>query len=355
MLLRPIHTFAVASLLLGGISLAQAPASSPLLPPAGLTYRYWPLSLTQFVGPELPYAAISIYVDDRGSAPLYDVTLTAREGGKRVHYVNKPELAEEDKAVGDDASVVQIGFDKNGDIGKGTQYSVRFNTEKGVPVQWQFEQLTDSSEQGSGVTPLKTPTPYLLYREQGALAGAATALKIGNVTSNATVWKEIAAPPYFVPYQGALSQGVHILRISSTDTQWKGQQPPSATGTWTMTSGTGLQLGAKSSANGVVFADGVHKTEMTVAAQAGSAGWTIGKIDLGPSATKGDHMVHITFTPSLAPAAESHFDIVFGKKTKVASGNVKSSVDGAKQMLEWTLTSPDWAAGETAKATASAQ
>ena len=228
MLLRPIHTFAVASLLLGGISLAQAPAGSPLLPPAGLTYRYWPLSLTQFVGPELPYAAISIYVDDRGSAPLYDVTLTAREGGKRVHYVNKPELAEEDKAVGDDASVVQIGFDKNGDIGKGTQYSVRFNTEKGVPVQWQFEQLTDSSEQGSGVTPLKTPTPYLLYREQGALAGAATALKIGNVTSNATVWKEIAAPPYFVPYQGALSQGVHILRISSTDTQWKGQQPPSA-------------------------------------------------------------------------------------------------------------------------------
>ncbi len=47
-------------------------------------------------------------------------------------------------------------------------------------VRWQFVQGSDVTEQGGGITPIDAPTPSLIFREQAAVAGEGTALKVGE-------------------------------------------------------------------------------------------------------------------------------------------------------------------------------
>ncbi len=359
-LAHPLSCLAIAAGLLAAqtahAQTVQA-QTAPLLPPAGLHYQYWPLQIVQWVGPELPYSMIVLYIDDRPKEPTYDATLTERASGKLVHYVNKPELVAQDKAKGDEAFLTRMQYDPPAEPAKGAQYGLRFNTEKGVPVQWQFVQGTDVSEQGSGVTPVEAPFPILLYREQGALAGEGTALKIGDVTSTADVWKEYAQPPFFVPYHGVVTQGAHILSIAPSANTWTGGQPATLTegAAWKLASATGTTYSAhadsvKASASTVILADEAAGTAMTLDAQQTPAGWAISRVRLGPTGAKIDHTLSLTFLPALAPGAESRFDIVAGKKTKLASGSVQTGAGTEK----WTMTAPDWAKGKSAAATVTA-
>ena len=199
----------------------RPPRAAATLPLAGVYYRYWPEQIVQWVGPELPYSMIVLEVDDRGKQPIYDVQLIPRSEGKPVHYTNSAEELAIDQATGQEVNQVAMQFDAPSDPANGAQYMLRFNTEKGTPVVWQFVLGTDVSEQGSGLSPVPAPIPILMYREQGGLAGEGTALQIGGVTSTADVWKEIAQPPYFVPYRGALSTGVHILTFAPVTLAWK--------------------------------------------------------------------------------------------------------------------------------------
>ena len=203
----------VCALALVATSRAQAPAAAATLPtePAGIAYRYFPRQFVQWVGPELPYSMIELEVDDRGTKPLYDVALTDRTTSKRVHYTNQQAEVEIDKAFGGEAHLVPMQFDSPAEAAKGATYLLRFTTETGTPVTWQFIQGSDVTEQGGGMTPLSTPSPILIYREQAAVAGEGTALKVGNITSTAEMWKEISQPPYFIAYHGALSTDVHTL------------------------------------------------------------------------------------------------------------------------------------------------
>jgi hypothetical protein len=365
-----VRTFAYLGIAAGLPALAQTapvtapavvPAAQPLLPPAGLHYQYWPLQIAQWVGPELPYSMIVLYVDDRPKEPSYDAALTERGSGKRIHYVNKPELVAQDKAKGDDAFLTRMQFDKPDASAKGAQYGLRFSTEKGVPVLWQFVQGTDVSEQGSGVTPVEAPFPILLYREEGALAGEGTALKIGDVTSAADVWKEYAQPPYFVPYHGALTQGAHILSIAPIATSWTGVQPPLAEGAaWKLTSAAGTALSVhadslKSAAATIRFANEAYNTTMTVEAQETAAGWAISRIRLGPAGAKLDQTLSLAFSPALGPGVDSKFDIFAGKKSKLASGSVQTGASDAGTTEKWTMSAPDWVKGKTSTASTSLQ
>ncbi len=340
-----------------------AVAGAPLLPPAGLYYQYWPMQLVQFVGPELPYSMIVLYVNDRAKEPMYDATLTERAGGKRIHYVNQPALVAEDKAKGEDAYLTRMQLDGPSTPAKAAQYLLRFNTEKGVPVLWQFVQLTDASDQGSGLSPIDAPIPILLFREQGALAGEGTALKIGDVTSSADVWKEYAQPPYFVPYHGALSTGVHILSMAPAHSVWSGTQPGTLAegASWKLTSAAGTTLDAhleslKGSAATVRLISGLHDTAITLDAQQGAAGWSVSRVRCGPADAKAEHMLTLNFSPALTPGTESRLDILAGKKTKLAAGSVRTAAgeDGAT-IETWLLSSPDSLKGKTAAATTNLQ
>ncbi|MFZ0270209.1 MAG: hypothetical protein WB524_13280 [Acidobacteriaceae bacterium] len=325
------------------IVLGAQTASSPTLPLAGVYYRYWPEQIVQWVGPELPYSMIVLEVDDRGKQPIYDVQLIPRAQGKPVRYTNSAEELAIDQASGQDVHQVAMQFDGPSDPEKGAQYMLRFNTEKGTPVVWQFVLGTDVSEQGSGLSPVPAPIPILMYREQGGLAGEGTALQIGGVTSTADVWKEIAQPPYFVPYRGALSTGVHILTFAPVDTAWK-------SGAQSLTDSSGRTLALATSADGTTMTDKGLDVIATYAVSAGA----VNGLTFAPIGVKGNHSVTLKFSPALAPGSQSSFDVIVGKKTKIASGAVQESA-GPAVTESWTFTAPDGLKNLTAKATASLQ
>jgi hypothetical protein len=339
--------FAAALAVLPLVSGAQtAPATpSPTLPLAGVYYRYWPEQIVQWVGPELPYSMIVLSVDDRSKQPIYDVQLIPRAAGRPVHYTNSAEELAIVQRIGQEVHQVAMQFDGPSDPEKGAQYMLRFNTEKGTPVVWQFVLGTDVTEQGSGISPVPAPIPILMYREQGGLAGEGTALQIGGVTSTADVWKEIAQPPYFVPYHGALSTGVHILTFAPGDVSWKSDAQ-------SLTDANGRSFSLTASGDNTTMTDKALAVSASYTLSAGA----ISRVTFGPAGGKRDHIVTLQFSPALAPGSQSTFDVVAGKKTKIAAGSVQESAAPASGVTEsWTFASPDTLKPLTAKATETLQ
>src|SRR6201996_8816070 len=198
------------SLLLGSAAtvLAQLPAP---VPSQQIVYRHWPEQFVQWIGPELPYTMIELYVDPGpGATPLYDAVLTERATGKRIHYANQQQMVDIDKRSGAEAYLSTMQLDRPANAGKGAAYLLRFVDHAGEPVSWQFIQGSDISERGGGSSPAGVEPPVLMYRERSAVAGEGAAVKIGDKVSVADVWTEISQPPYFVAYRGAMSQNVDI-------------------------------------------------------------------------------------------------------------------------------------------------
>lgn len=347
MLLNKALLAATAALALFPIALSAqtAPATSPApLPLAGVYYRYWPEQIVQWVGPELPYSMIVIDIDDRSKEPVYDVQLIPRDtGGKVVRYTNSADELAIDQKLGQEVHQVAMQFDGPSDPSNGAQYMLRFNTEKGTPVVWQFVLGTDVSEQGSGLSPVPAPIPILMYREQGGLAGQGTALQIGSVTSTADVWKEIAQPPYFVPYRGALSVGVHVLTFAPVNTSWKSSVA-------SLTDSSGRTLSLSIAADTTTMTDKV----LGITAAYSSSGAAVSRVTFSPTGVKGNHSLTLQFSPALAPGAQSSFDVLAGRKTRIAAGSVEAS-SGSGLTESWTFTSPDALKSLSAKATATLQ
>ncbi len=325
-------------------SRAQTTPGAPAMPLAGVYYRYWPEQLVQWLGPELPYSMIVLDVDDRGKQPIYDVQLLPRGNGQIIRYTNSADELAIDQRLGGPVHQVAMQFDGPSDPANGAQYMLRFNTENGTPVVWQFVLGSDVTEQGSGLSPTGARIPILMYRELGGLAGAGTALQIGSVTSTADVWKEIAQPPYFVPYRGALSTGLHVLTFAPGAVAWKGDSQ-------SLTAANGVTLTLTRDNDNVVMA---NKALGTTAAYT-IAGGAITRVTFSPAGGKRDHIVSLQFSPALAPGAQSSFDVIAGRKTKIATGTVLAANADAGLSETWSFSTPDSLKGSTAQATASLQ
>ena len=214
------------SLLLGSAvtMFAQLP---PPIAPEQIVYRHWPEQFVQWIGPELPYTMIELYVDPAGGAtPVYDAVLTERATGKRVHYTNQQQMLDIDKRSGADAYLTTMQLDRPANAATGATYLLRFVDHAGQPVSWQFIQGSDISERGGGSSPAGLAPPVLMYRERSAVAGEGSALKIGNAVSVADVWTEISQPPYFVAYHGAISENVDIAVFAGSEQQWTTTSAP---------------------------------------------------------------------------------------------------------------------------------
>lgn len=317
-----------------------APATPAALPLAGVHYHYWTEQLVQWIGPELPYSMIVLDVDDRGKQPVYDAELVDKIGKEAVHYTNSAEQLALDKRARLTAYQVPMKFDGPADPSNGAQYMLRFNTEKGVPVVWQFVLGTDVSEQGSGVTAVSAEVPVLLDREQGGLAGQGTAVQIGGVTSTAGVWKELAQPPYFVPYHGALSVGTHVLSVVPTNLSWKQSAGK-------LTDKAGDELTVMKTPDGVTLTNASLGVAEELTLDANNA---VSRVTFGPVKAKRDHTLSLEFTPALAPGAQSKFELVAGKKSKIAEGTVTTTKDAGGMTEVWEFKKPDELKGKTVKA-----
>jgi hypothetical protein len=338
----------VASLLLGSSVTMFAQIPAPIAPEQ-IVYRHWPEQFVQWIGPELPYTMIELYVDPAGATPLYEVVLTERATAKRVHYTNQQQMVDIDQRSGAAAYLTTIQLDRPANADKGATYLLRFVDHAGQPVSWQFVQGSDISERGGGSSPAGLDPPVLMYRERGAVAGEGTAIKIGNTVSTADVWTEISQPPYFVAYRGAVSENVDIAVFAGAGQQWTTVSAPSALATgaeWKLKAQDGLgctlRVQALAGDHATILDTDEHLLGRTVAIEAAwtNGAWSIERLHY--SAAGGEANQGLTI--SLAPGRK--FDITAGKKAHIGAGTVHA--DESQKRVGWEFKDPQWLRGKTA-------
>jgi hypothetical protein len=344
------------SLLLGSAStmLAQLPAP---VPSEQIIFRHWPEQFIQWIGPELPYTMIELYVDPaRTTAPLYEAVLTDRSTGKRIHYANQQGMVDIDKRSGAEAYLTTMQLDRPANEAKGATYLLRFVDHTGQPVSWQFIQGSDISERGGGSSPAGVEPPVLVYRTRSAVAGEGTALKIGNAVSVADVWTEISQPPYFVAYRGAVSQDVDIAVFTGPGQQWTTTSAPktlTADAEWKLKAQDGLERTLH-----VQTVTGDHATildkddhfpgrTVTIDAALTNGAWSIEKLHYSGAGEDANQGMTTSFAPGASGGATpSKFEMLAGHKTHIASGTVHG--DAEQPRVGWEFKDPQWLKGKTA-------
>jgi hypothetical protein len=300
---------------------------------------------------------IELYVDPSGgTTPLYEVVLTERATGKRVHYSNQQQMVDINKRSGADAYLTKIQLDRPANEGKGATFLLRFVDRAEQPVSWQWIQGSDMSERGGGSSPAGVEPPVLVYRGSSAVAAEGTALKIGNTVSAADVWTEISQPPYFVAYRGAYSQNVDIAVFAGTGTQWTTTTGPKtlANGAeWKLKAEDGLSCSLRVRAlNGdhaTILDTDDHFTGRTIAIEATwtNGAWSVEKLHYSATDADANQGLTISFAPAAnASGAQSKFEVVAGRKTRIASGTVHT--DSTQPRVGWEFKDPDWLRGKTA-------
>jgi hypothetical protein len=338
-----------ASLLLGSALTMYAQLPAPIASEQ-IVYRHWPEQFVQWIGPELPYTMIELYVDPgAGATPLYDAVLTERSSGKRVHYTNQQQMVDIAKRSGANAYLTTMQLDRPANAGKDATYLLRFVDHTGQPVSWQFVQGSDISERGGGSSPAGIEPPVLVYRERSAVAGEGSALKIGNTVSVADVWTEISQPPYFVAYHGALSENVDIAVFAAAPQQWTTIDAPKALSVgaeWKLKAQDGLGCTLR-----VQAVNGDHATILesddhfpsrlvTIEAALASGAWSIDKMHYAAVGEDANQGLTISFAPG------SKFEVMAGRKTRIASGTVHT--DTEQKRVGWEFKDPQWLKGRTA-------
>jgi hypothetical protein len=338
-----------------------AQSAESLLPapiaPEQIVYRHWPEQFIQWIGPELPYTMVELYVDPgAGATPTYDAVLTERATGKRVHYANQQQMVDIDKRSGADAYLTTMQLDRPDNAGKGATYLLRFVDHAGEPVSWQFVQGSDISERGGGSSPAGLEPPVLMYRERSAVAGEGAAIKIGDKVSVADVWTEISQPPYFVAHHGAMSENVDIAVFTGAGTQWTTTSAPKtlAVGAeWKLQTQDGLGCTLRTQAlagdHATILDSDDHLPGRTVTIEAAwnDGAWSIEKLHYAAAGEDANQGLTISFAPGAnATGAPSKFEVMAGKKTRIASGIVHG--DQEKPRVGWEFKDPEWLRGKTA-------
>ena len=332
-----------ASLLLGSALTMYAQLPAPIAPEQ-IVYRHWPEQFIQWIGPELPYTMIELYVDPgAGATPLYDAVLTNRSSGKRVHYTNQQQMVDVAKRSGAEAYLTTMQLDRPANAGKDATYLLRFVDHAGQPVSWQFVQGSDISERGGGSSPAGIEPPVLVYRERSAVAGEGSALKIGNTVSVADVWTEISQPPYFVAYHGALSENVDIAVFAAAPQEWTTIDAPKSLAVgaeWKMKAqdglGSTLRVQAVNGDHATILESDDHFPGRTVTIDAAFTGgaWSIDKMHYAAAGEDANQGLTISF------ASRVKFEIMAGRKTRIASGTVHG--DTEQKRVGWEFKDPQW-------------
>jgi hypothetical protein len=353
--------FLTVSLLLCSAVALAAQTADPVLPPPiapeQIVYRHWPEQFVQWIGPELPYTMIELYVDPgSGATPLYEAVLTERATGKRVHYSNQQQMVDIDKRSGADAYRTNMQLDRPANAGTGATYLLRFVDHVGQPVSWQWIQGSDMSERGGGSSPAGVEPPVLMYRGLSAVAGEGSALKIGNTVSTADVWTEISQPPYFVAYHGASSENVDFAVFAGAGQQWttvSGPKTLAAGAEWKLKSqdgiGCSLRVQAMNGDHATILETDDHMPGRTIAIEATwtNGAWSIEKMHYSAVGADASQGLTISFAPgATASGAQSKFEVIVGRKTRIASGTVHG--DPNQPRMGWEFKDPDWLRGKTA-------
>jgi hypothetical protein len=196
----------------------------------------------------------------------------------------------------------------------------------------------------------------LMYRGRSAVAGEGSAIKIGNTVSTADVWTEISQPPYFVAYHGASSENVDFAVFAGAGQQWttiSGPKTLAAGAEWKLKSqdglGCSLRVQAMNGDHATILETDDHLPGRTTTIDATwtNGAWSIEKMHYAAVGADANQGLTISFAPGVtAGGAPSKFEVIVGRKTRIASGTVHG--DPAQPRVGWEFKDPEWLRGKTA-------
>ena len=310
-------------------------------------YEYVPHYFVQWLKDHPQYTRIEAAVID-SEPPVFNLTLTEKGSGRRVNYCNSEPRLKAMKQAGLDARLAKIDYRATNNFGQAPAHEFSFTDERGQMVRWRFTLASPVSERGAGLTPQEDGAGLLLiYRELGTAAGEGTAAQIGDKVSEAEPWPEISAPPYFVAYRGAYSDGIGIGALLPGQESWTVTTPPKDLNDgaqWTLADDRGrtrqLRITAKRGDELTIRETG---QSLTIHARQTTSGFALSSITL----TSGSKTMRISFTPELDLAAGSaapvNFQIDQNGHNKIAHGSVTVEKRGHTASLRWVFKAPNWA------------
>jgi hypothetical protein len=323
-----------------------------LAPPLIVHFEYTPRYFLQWLNDHPQYTRIEAAVTD--SEPLViNLALTEKSSGRRVNYCDSEERLKAMAQAGQEARLTKISYRATNNFGQAPSHEFGFTDERGQAVRWRFTMAAPVSERGAGLTPQEGAAGLrLIYREMGTAAGEGTAVQIGAKVYEAEPWTEISAPPYFVAYRGAYSDGVSVGALLPGQESWRVTEPPKdypkdwlkEGAQWALGDDRGrirrLRVTAKRGDELMIQETG---GSLTLQARQTPAGFALRSITL----TSRSKTMRISFLPELDLAAGSttpiDFQIDQNGHNKIAHGSLSVEKRGGAASLRWTFKSPDWA------------
>jgi hypothetical protein len=329
----------------------DAPAPAARLPvpalPLIVHYEYIPHYFVQWLSDHPQYARIEAAVTE-SKPPVFNLTLTEKGSGRRVNYCNSEARVKTLAPAGQEARLTKIDYRATNNFGQLPSHEFSFTDERGQAVRWRFTLAAPVSERGAGLTEQEGGAGLMLiYRELGTAAGEGAAVQIGAKVSEAEPWSEISAPPYFVAYRGAYSDGIGIGALFPGQESWRVTAAPrelNEGAQWTLTCDRGRtrqwRVTAKRGAELTIQEAG---QALTLQARQTATGFALRSITLASRSKT----MRISFTPELDPAASSaapiSFQIDLNGHNKIAHGSVAVEKRGAATNFRWQFKAPDWA------------
>jgi hypothetical protein len=310
-------------------------------------YEYVPHYFVQWLNDHPQYTRIEAAVDD-SEPPVFNLTLTEKNSGRRVNYCNSEARQKAMAQAGQEARLTKIDYRATNNFGQAPAHEFSFTDERGQAVRWRFTLAAPVSERGAGLTPQEGGAGLMLiYRELGTAAGEGTAAQIGAKVCEAEPWTEISAPPYFVAYRGAYSDGIGIGALLPGQESWRVTEPPKDLkegAQWTLVDDRGRTRRLRIAAiRGDELTIQEPEGSLTLQARKTANGFALRSIT-GASRSK---TMRISFTPEIDLAAGSgapvNFQIDQNGHNKIAHGSVSVEKRGNAASLRWIFKAPDWA------------
>jgi len=315
--------------------------------PLIIHYEYVPHYFVQWLNDHPQYARIEAAVTD-SEPPVFNLTLTEKGSGRRVSYCNAEARVKTLAQAGQEARLTKIDYRTTNNFGQLPSHEFSFTDERGQAAHWRFTLAAPVSERGAGLTEQEAGAGLMLiYRELGTAAGEGTAVQIGAKVSEAEPWTEISAPPYFVAYRGAYSDGIGIGALLPGQESWRVMAAPrelnegaqwmliddrGRTRQWRVTAKRGDELTIQEAGQA-----------LTLQARQTVSGFALRSITLASRSKT----MRISITPELDLAASSgapvSFQIDLNGHNKIAHGSVAVEKRGAASSLRWQFKAPAWA------------
>jgi hypothetical protein len=337
----------------------QSPAKADFIPivPFIVDFEYIPEYFIQWIKDDPRYSMIQAAVYQR-EPPVCMIVLTEKKTDREVYYSNSAQKVTALQHAGKTARLAKIDFRVVERVGQQPVYGFGFADENGQAVRWRFIPTSAATARGAGVGPGHIGRGLQwICRNLGTAAGEGTAVEIGASLSEAELWSEISAPPYFIAYRGFYQLGLTAGGLSPGEQSWRLTSPPADLqegAAWVLTDENlntrQLKITARKGDEVTIAETGPprpYAASISFILSASAEGVGLRSV----MATIESHKMRVRFKPDLyigrqpppPNPSEVAFQIDQDSREALIEGTVTVERQGASMRLRWHPKSPDWA------------